>query len=54
MLQAKVSVCFAQLSPHDSLILSQPVSSPLPLRYKAKINLIKIHILAAKESLPLF
>lgn len=25
---------FLQLSPHDSLMLSQPVSSPLPLRYK--------------------
>lgn len=23
---------FLQLSPHDSLMLSQPVSSPLPLR----------------------
>ena len=25
-------VCLPQLSPHDSLMLSQPVSSPLPLR----------------------
>lgn len=27
-----------QLSPHDSLMLSQPVSSPLPLRWEHRLN----------------
>lgn len=31
-----ISCAFLQLSPHDSLMLSQPVSSPLPLRYKRR------------------
>lgn len=34
LLISSVASLFLQLSPHDSLMLSQPVSSPLPLRYK--------------------